>query len=78
MAPRDHPISSGPTYLRLSQAAARLGISTRTAYRWAEAGAIPVVDRGGPRGRYVPLEALEAFLAAESSAAIDNLEPRES
>ena len=60
-------------FLRLSECAAILGISTRQAYRWAERGRLPVVDLGGERGRFVPARALAALIAAESEAALEHL-----
>lgn len=61
--------------LRVSEAAALLGVSTPTAYRWIARGRIPAVDTGGKRGLYVPARALAAVLAAEAVAALENLEP---
>lgn len=61
--------------LRLREVAAELGVSRRTAYRWAASGRLPVV-RHGRRGTWVPRAALDAFMRAEAEAAIDNLEGR--
>lgn len=60
-------------FLRLSKAAEILGISTSTAYRWAELGFLPVVEMPGPRGRFVPAQALAALIDASSELALESL-----
>ncbi len=50
-----------------------LGCSVSTTYRMAHAGRLPVVHRQG--GMFVPRAALDAFLAAEAEAALENLRP---
>jgi excisionase family DNA binding protein len=53
----------------------RLGVSRSTAYEMVADGRLPALR--GRRGLYVPRAALEAFLAAEADAALDNLEANE-
>lgn len=60
-------------FLRLSEVAQIVGVGRSTVYRWAHAGHLPVIRRAG--GMYVPRKALEAFLAAEAEAALENLQP---
>ena len=63
--------------LRISEAAAVLGISPRQAYRWADAGRLPTIQLGGlARGRYVPRAALEALLREGALAALEDAATR--
>lgn len=70
----DNTSQPGGQFLRLSEAAKILGISTSTAYRWAESGRLPVVELPGPRGRFVPARALVALIDAGTELALENLE----
>jgi excisionase family DNA binding protein len=64
-------IGGDRVFIRLSEAATALGISTRQAYRWADRGRLPTVDLGGERGRYVPARALEALIDVGAELAPD-------
>jgi excisionase family DNA binding protein len=61
-----------PRLLRISQVAAKLGVSVSTAYRWAAAGRLPTVEIGQGRRR-VPAAALDAWTQTLAEAAVDSL-----
>ena len=62
------------TTLRPREAACVLGVSERTAYRWASEGKLPTVPRGARGGFYVPRAAFEAWLHVQAERAIESLE----
>ena len=59
-------------FLRLAECAEILGCSVSTAYRMANAGALPVIRRRG--GLFVPRQALDKWIEAEAEAALAALE----
>ena len=50
------------TYLRLSEAAAKLGVSSFTVRRWADQGRLAVIRLPSTGERRIPISAVEAML----------------
>ncbi|WP_372594415.1 helix-turn-helix domain-containing protein [Actinotalea sp.] len=63
------PEGSRPRYLTVAEVAETMRVSKMTVYRLAQSGELPAVRVG--RSYRVPIEALEAYLAASPASTVD-------